>query len=237
MNTFQALVDLQNQDKALLELRRSYNQINSELKRQADALKRLRAECNLARRKQTEAEVHLKRLELERASENQTLMDTRDELAGGGLTASYRDVTRLEERERELENRIANIAERIRPVMEDANEARAKLAELQGQLAEAESAWEESKKSSTDEQTRISEEHNEALKDRQAAAQNVPAHQLTEYTRLFKANGGDAVATVEREVCSGCSERLSTGELNKLRQAVEPTLCHCGRYLITLNFA
>lgn len=237
MNTFQALVDLQNQDKALLELRRSYNDINAALKRQAAALKRLRGDCENAQLKQTAAEVQLKRLELERASENQILMDTRDELAGGGMTASYRDVTRLEERERELENRIANMGERIRPVMETANEARAKLQELQQQLAEAEAAWEESKKSSTEEQARISEVHNEALKDRQAAAQRVPEQKLSEYNRLFKANGGDAVATVEREVCSGCSERLSTGELNKLRQAVEPTLCHCGRYLITLNFA
>ena len=235
MSTFQALVELQERDKALLELRRSYNKVTTELKRKANQLKTLRADCEAARRKQTAAEVQLKRLELERASENQTLASTRDMLFTGNHTKSARDIMRLEEREQELINRIANIDERITPVLEEANNARGKLQDLEARLAEVENEWNEKKESGTQEQSRISEEHNTALKDRRVAAAAIPEKQLSEYTRLFKANGGEAVATVEREVCSGCSERLSTGELNDLKQATDPRLCHCGRYLITIS--
>ena len=234
LNTFQALGELQERDKALLELRRDYNRITAELKQAADRLKSLRSDCEVARQTQTAAEIQLRRLELDRATENQALATTRDELSSGSFTASYRDVTRMEEREAELLNRIDNINDRISPVLETANDARSKLQALQARLSEAETEWEAKKESGTAEQARLSEEHNEALKHRRAAAELIPANQLADYTRLFKANGGAAVATVEREVCSGCSEHLSTGELNVLRQATEPTLCHCGRYLITL---
>lgn len=235
MNTFQALVELQERDKVLLKLRRSYNRINTELKQKANQLKKLRADCESAQRAQTAAEVNLRRLELERASENQNLSTTRDRLFDSTSAPSWRDEQRLQEREQELLNRIASVDERITPVLEEANAARGKLQELQARLADVEAAWAETKESSTKEQARISDEHNAALKDRRQAAELIPADQLANYTRLFKANGGKAVATVEREVCSGCSERLSTGELNMLRLATEPQLCHCGRFLITLD--
>ena len=235
MNTFQALVELQERDKVLLKLRRSYNRINTELKQKANQLKRLRADCEAAQRSQTAAEVNLRRLELERASENQTLSTTRDQLFDGTNAPTWRDEQRLQDREQELLNRIANIDDRIAPVLEEANEARGKLQELRARLAQVEEEWQQKKESCTQEQARISDEHNEALKDRRQAAELLPPDQLANYTRLFKANGGKAVATVEREVCSGCSERLSTGELNMLKQATEPQLCHCGRFLITLD--
>ncbi len=235
MSTFRELLELQIIDQDLLNRRRVYSSITSELKERARQLKQLRDECERAKRAQITAEVALKRLELERASENQTRATAEDDLYSGAQITSARDVIRIEERIQELENRIASIDERIDPIKTQANAARETHEDLSAKLTEMEGEWESQKAEGAEEQTRISEEYNEALKQRNETASTIPGTQLTEYTRLFKINAGKAVATVARDVCSGCSERLSMGELTRLKHSSEPVLCHCGRYLITLD--
>jgi predicted nucleic acid-binding Zn-ribbon protein len=123
----------------------------------------------------------------------------------------------------------------MEPLRAAANEARKVHSDLQSQLDERETDWTQQKQIGTGEQTRISEEYNEALKDRNETAGAIPSDHLGEYTRLFKSNGGMAVTVVERDICVGCSERVSMGELNLLKRAIDPILCHCGKYLITLS--
>ena len=239
MNTFQALVALQEKDKVLHELQDSQKQIKNELERKANQLKSLRAERDSARRAHTEAQLKYRRMALDRSEENQTLVTTRDMYYSGDHTMSSRDSVNLENRITELENRIARMDEDIAPAKEAADDAGAKLDGLEAKLNEVEAEWVEKKESGLKEWQRIVDEHNEKLKERNLAAAEIPPHQLAEYTRLINANRRsnrrEAVATVEREVCSGCSERLSAGKLNSLRQATEPELCDCGRFLITLN--
>jgi predicted nucleic acid-binding Zn-ribbon protein len=141
----------------------------------------------------------------------------------------------MELRAQEYANRIEAIDQRMEPIKAAANEARKVHSELQSQLDEMEVDWTEQKRIGTDEQSRISEEYNEALKHRNRTAGEISAHHLGEYNRLFKNNGGMAVTMVKRDICAGCSERVSMGELNVLKQATEPILCHCGKYLITLS--
>ncbi len=235
MSTFQALLELQEMDQDLLNRRRVYSQITSELKETVRRLRQLRDECEEAKRSQTTAEVALKRLELERASENQKRAAAEDRLYSGAHMTSARDVIQIEEQIQGLENRIALIEDRIDPVRTQANDARETHEELSVKLAEMEADWEIQKAEGAAEQTRISEEYNQALELRNETADDIPDTQLSEYIRLFKINAGKAVATVARDVCSGCSERLSMGELTRLKHSTEPVLCHCGKYLITLD--
>ncbi len=236
MNTFEALLALQDIDRGLLLQRQSYTRISKELQERATQLKDLRERCERARRSQMQAEVTMKRLELERASENQSRAEVEERLYGGALEVSNtNDYIRLETRIQEHLNRIDTIDERMGPLRTAVNEARKNYSDLQMQLAEMEEDWEEQKRIGIDEQSRISTEYNEALKHRNKTAGDIPAKHLGEYTRLFKINGGMAVTLVQRDVCGGCSERISMGELNRLRQATDPILCHCGKYLITLN--
>lgn len=239
LNTFQALVALQEKDKVLHELQDSQKQIQNELERKASQLKLLRADRDVARRAHIEAELKLNRIKLDRAEQNQALVTTRDMYYSGEHTMSSRVSVGLEQNITEIENRIARMDDDIVPAQEIANDARAKLNGLEARLSEVEAEWAEKKESGIREWQRIVDEHGEKLKERMAAAAEIPPHQLAEYTRLINANRRsnrrEAVATVEREVCSGCSERLSAGKLNALRQATEPELCDCGRFLITLN--
>ncbi len=235
MNTFDALLALQELDQGLLRQRQSYSQIAEELQDRAGRLKDLREQCERAKRSQMQAEVAMKRLELERASENQNRAEVEEKLYGGTEVTNPRDYYRMELRVQEHANRIEAIDQRMEPIKTAANEARTVHTDLQAKLDEMEVEWEERKKVGTDEQTRISEEYNEALKHRNRTAGDIPADHLGEYNRLFKNNGGMAVTVVERDICAGCSERVSMGELNVLKQATDPILCHCGKYLITLS--
>ena len=235
MNTFEALLELQELDQGLLRQRQSYSQISLDLRDRANRLKDLRERCERAKRSQMQAEVAMKRLELERASENQNRVEVEEKLYGGTEVTNPRDYYRMELRVQEHANRIESIDQRMEPIRTAANEARTVHSELQAQLDEMEVDWTEQKKIGTDEQSRISEEYNEALKHRNRTAGEIPAHHLGEYNRLFKNNGGMAVTVVERDICAGCSERVSMGELNVLKRATEPILCHCGKYLITLS--
>lgn len=235
MNTFQALVELQKIDIPKRELMITYEEIEKERERKNQELEIARQKCDAAQHEQTAAEVKLRRLELERASENQTLSATRDQLFDSNSAPSWRDEQRLQEREQELINRIAKIDEDITPVLEVANSARADLQASQAKLAQLEEEIAENEESSFREQARIISEVEALLEQREAPKAAIPKERYDEYCKLFAENEGRAVATVEREVCGGCSERLSTGELNKLRLAAEPQLCHCGKFLITLD--
>lgn len=235
MNTLRSLLELQAIDQDLLERRRRHFDISADLKTKGSRLQRARKQCESAKKAQVTAEVALKRLELERASENQTRAGLEDERYRGEHVTSARDVVRMDEQIQELENRIASFDDRITPLRERANEVRQTHEELSVKLSEMEEDWERQKTAGIEEQERISKEYNEVLKTRNQAASKIPEHILSEYNRLLKNNQGQAVATVNRDVCSGCSERISMGELASLRRATEPVLCHCGRYLITLD--
>ena len=235
MNTFEALLALQELDQGLLRQRQSYSQISIDLQEKANRLKSLREKCERAKRSQMQAEVAMKRLELERASENQNRAEVEERLYSGTEVTNPRDYYRMELRVQEHANRIDAIDERMDPIRTAANEARTVNSELQSELDEMETDWSEQKQVGTDEQTRISEQYNKALKSRNETAGEIPVQHLGEYTRLFKSNGGMAVTVVERDICVGCSERVSMGELNVLKRADDPILCHCGKYLITLS--
>ncbi len=206
-----------------------------DLQEKAKRLKDLREKCERAKRSQMQADVAMKRLELERASENQNRAEVEERLYSGTDVTNPRDYYRMELRVQEHANRIDSIGERMEPLRAAANEARKVHSDLQSQLDERETDWTQQKQIGTGEQTRISEEYNEALKDRNETAGAIPSDHLGEYTRLFKSNGGMAVTVVERDICVGCSERVSMGELNLLKRAIDPILCHCGKYLITLS--
>ena len=235
MKTFEALLALQEIDQGLLQQRQSYSQISLDLQEKAKRLKALREKCEQAKRSQMQAEVAMKRLELERASENQSRAEVEELLYSGTEVTNPRDYYRMELRVQEHSNRIDAIDQRMAPIKEAANEARRVHSDLRLQLEQMEVDWVEQKRQGTDEQSRISEEYNEALKHRNETAGEIPSEHLGEYTRLFKSNGGMAVTVVERDICAGCSERVSMGELNVLKQTTDPILCHCGKYLITLS--
>ena len=235
MNTFDALLALQELDQGLLRQRQSYTQISMDLQEKAKRLKDLREKCGRAKRSQMQADVAMKRLELERASENQNRAEVEERLYSGTDVTNPRDYYRMELRVQEHANRIDSIDERMEPLRAAAKEARKVHSDFRSQLDERETDWTQQKQIGTGEQTRISEEYNEALKDRNETAGAIPSDHLGEYTRLFKSNGGMAVTVVERDICVGCSERVSMGELNLLKRAIDPILCHCGKYLITLS--
>lgn len=237
LNTFQALVALQDRDKMLVDLRKSYVQIDEEIRRKRNQVESLRADRDAARRAHTEAELRLRRLELDRAEENQKLVSTRDQYDFGDHAMSSRETDALERSIQDSEENIARMDKDIAPAQEQADMASDRLKSVESRLVEVEAELAEKKVSGKEEQARLAEQHNEKLeeKKRMVAESDIPPDQLAKYKRLFEANDGEAVASVEREVCGGCSERLPTGMLNELKEAEEPILCHCGRYLITLN--
>ena len=113
MTTFEALLALQELDQGLLRQRQSYTQISLDLQEKANRLKELREKCDRAKRSQMQAEVAMKRLELERASENQNRAEVEEKLYSGTEVTNPRDYYRMELRVQEHANRIDSIDERM----------------------------------------------------------------------------------------------------------------------------
>ena len=92
----------------------------------------------------------MKRLELERASENQNRAEVEEKLYSGTEVTNPRDYYRMELRVQEHANRIDAIDERMEPIRAAANEARKVHSDLQSQLDEMEVDWTEQKQVGTE---------------------------------------------------------------------------------------
>lgn len=229
------LLELQEIDKDLRERKLKYAQIEKNLKQKAQSLQQKRKECEKAHKEQIEAELNLRKLELERASQNQARTEASDTLYRGSPSSTSQEIISLENRIGALDNRILQLEEQIDPLRKKSNEAKSKHKDLSADLAEMEKEWEQHKEDGFQQRSQMQQEYNEALKHREKTASAIPEEQLAQYTRLFNANRGRAVAIVSRDICNGCSERLPVSELTRLKHATEPIICHCGRYLITLD--
>lgn len=66
----------------------------------------------------------------------------------------------------------------------------------------------------------------------QAAAAVADQELLARYERIFHSKGGNAVVSIEHEVCMGCHMKNTTANVHRAKLAREVVYCeHCGRML------
>ena len=231
MTIAKSLLSLQETDQALALRRRSYREVEQELKSEG-GLPELRESCEKVRIRELESKVETARLESEFAMLKDKVAELETRLYGGAIT-NVRELTAIETEHSAARRNLAQVEESIAPAEVAAEHARQQFEGLTKELTEKESLWETRNIELRRERHRVGTEFNKMLELRNAEASGIPEDDLARYTRLFRSNRGVAVVRVDRGVCQGCAVRLQVGELTRLRNADGPIPCSCGRALIT----
>ena len=176
-----------------------------------------------------ELEVEKKRLEVEAQSKRDQInrfktqqMQTRKneefQALGNEIAHFEKEIGKIEDRELEVMEAI----EAAKPVLADAERA---VAEARSRVA-TQIADLDAKIATLNETLKTTEVERASLTD------GIDEDLLDQYNRLFVSKGGNAVVSLEHEVCTGCHMKLTTQTLVRVRGGKEITHCEqCGRIL------
>jgi len=174
-------------------------------------------------------EVEKKRLEVEaqgkrdqinrfKTQQMQTRKNEEFQALGNEIAHFEKEISKIEDRELEVMEAI----EAAKPVLAEAERA---VAEARSRVA-AQIADLEAKIATLNETLKTTEVERASLTD------GIDEDLLDQYNRLFVSKGGNAVVSLEHEVCTGCHMKLTTQTLVRVRGGKEITHCEqCGRIL------
>jgi len=148
----------------------------------------------------------------------QTRKNEEFQALGNEIAHFEKEIGKIEDRELEVMEAI----EAAKPVLADAERA---VAEARSRVA-AQIADLEAKITTLNETLKTTETERASLTD------GIDEDLLDQYNRLFVSKGGNAVVSLEHEVCTGCHMKLTTQTLVRVRGGKEITHCEqCGRIL------
>ena len=141
------------------------------------------------------------------------LQDLQNEVAA---LKRYKEV--LEERQLEAMLEEEEITSQHKVIQEELSNAKADFAEQSGTLIK--------------EREKLLADAKRLKNERQAAANNIPEEDLTQYTKLRKTRRGKAVSKVVEKTCSACGSTLNASLLHAARSPTQIMTCDtCGRIL------
>ena len=223
------LLVLQDRDQRIKTLKTELKNAPIERKDLEMRLAATAAGAEKAKASLRELEVEKKRLEVEAQSKRDQInrfktqqMQTRKneefQALGNEITHFEKEIGKIEDRELE----VMELIEAAKPVLADAERA---VAEARNRVA-AQIADLEAKIATLNETLKATEAERASLTD------GIDEDLLDQYNRLFVSKGGNAVVSLEHEVCTGCHMKLTTQTLVRVRGGKEITHCEqCGRIL------
>jgi len=195
-------------------------------------LSTLREQCERARARELETQVEHRRLESEAATLRERLKTLEERLYGGAIT-NVRELTAVESEHSTARRAVAQVEEALAPALAAVTKALGRHEELEERLAEREKAWTAAKSQLEARRDHLAKEIEEFAREREVAAEEIPAHDLSLYESLLVRKGGVAVVRVNRGVCQGCRVRLPLRELSLLEGSDGLVSCSsCGRILL-----
>ena len=231
MTTARALLALQATDQKLAARRTAHDQFAGQLETEG-GLSTLREERERARARELETQVEHRRLESEAATLRERLKALEERLYGGAIT-NVRELTAVESEHSTARRAVAQVEESLAPALAAVTEALGRHEGLAERLAEREKAWAAAKSQLEAGRDLLAKEIEEFARERDAAAEEVPAHDLSLYESLLMRKGGVAVVRVNRGVSQGCRVRLPLRELSLLQSSDGLVTCSsCGRILL-----
>ena len=231
MNVARDLLALQSTDQHLAARRAAHGKFAEQLETQG-GLSALREECERARTRGLETQVEHRRLESEAATLRERLKVLEERLYGGAIT-NVRELTAVESEHSAARRAVAQVEEALAPTRAATTEAQGRHEELTERLAAREKAWAAAESQLEIRRDELAKEIKEFAREREAAAEVIPADDLSLYESLLLRKGGVAVVRVNRGVCQGCQVRLPLRELSRLRGSDGLVSCsNCSRLLL-----
>ncbi len=227
LEIIQQLLVLQDRDRQVIQHRQALARIGPErtaLLSQADGAKTALA---AAKNHANEIESNRKKLELD--------AEAKMELIRKYSTQQFE--TKKNEEYRALSNEIDNCKRTISgledeqlELMEQFEEAQKAIGAAEKEAKAAKDLADEKVKDLGDRETKLKEELESLLSERQGLTENVDSQVLSKYERLLKFKGENSVVGVDRGICAGCHVKLPVQIMITCRAQKEVVNCsNCGR--------
>lgn len=232
MNQTRALYQLQQIDLQLDKRRRRLRDVTAALE-QDTVLRQAQADVAAVQAALRPQETGVTNLNLE----IQTVASQSTELTNrlyGGKVHNPKELQDLEDKIAELKRRRGSLEDALLETMIKIEELQGSLAAAQERLGQIENERSTELTSLTQEQKNLKRDIKALKIEREAAVQNVTADNLELYDTLRSTKQGQAVSTLDGEMCSYCRVGQTTTLVQRVRQGNELVLCYsCGRILVT----
>ena len=224
------LLVVQDHDTNIKALQNELQTLPFERNRLEKAIQDRTAALERARQHAKEIEVERKKLELDASTRReqiaryktqqfQTRKNDEFQALGNEIGRLDKEINQIEDHEIDLMEQAENTGREIQRAESD---FKVEQAQLQQQLAALKQKGELLTK--TLEETKAARQ--------QAAAAVADQELLARYERIFHSKGGNAVVSIEHEVCMGCHMKNTTANVHRAKLAREVVYCeHCGRIL------
>jgi uncharacterized protein len=190
-----------------------------------DRVGELRLGLDSQRREQDRLEAEVSSLEAKIAAEERRLYD--------GSVANPKELGSIQAEVGSLRNRKARIEDEVLEQMERREELEGRLPPLESELADARRAMAALDSETAQELAETTKARTALSSDREALVPEFDEELLELYEDLRAQKRGVGAAALEEGVCSGCHQKLSPLELERVRQAEGIRRCpYCRRILV-----
>jgi hypothetical protein len=232
MNQGRALYQLQQIDLQLDKRRRRLREITAALEQDV-VLRQARADVSTLQDELRPQETRVTDLNLEIQSVASQSTQLTNRLYGGKVN-NPKELQDIEDKIAELKRRRGSLDDSLLETMIKIEELQAALDAAQERLGQVENERSAELTTLTGEQKSLKRDIKALKVEREAAVQNVSADNIELYETLRGSKQGQAVSTLDGEMCSYCRVGQTTTLVQRVRQGNELVLCYsCGRILVT----
>jgi len=226
--TLKSLVELQQQDIRLLELRAALAAFSGRFAALDARVAAARGELEKAQAAQTQARKDRKKFELDVEQGKERLRKFKDQSSQVKTNEAYKAL--LHEIEM-AEQEISRVEDRLLEEMVSAEEYDRQGKSATAALAETEGAVRAERETAERERTTLQQETAEHEAGRAAAVAQIPEDEMDHYTRIAARHGGVAVAQVRDlgndQMCGMCGVRILPHVFEDIRRMEGDELFHC----------
>jgi len=224
--------------ESLRELHRIHRQLTDLRDRKSRGPKQVKAaEANLARCQQhledskqglTKARMAADERQLQLKQREDRIVDLKGKLNAANSNKEYQA---LKEQIAADEQANSVLSDEILEMLEKIDELQVEVGKAEETLAKVESETAKVKARVDEEQEKLKSELERVTGELHAAEANLPSDFKSDYERIAKSRGEEALAEVDGEVCSGCYQTITSQMMNELQMS-RPVFCKsCGALL------
>lgn len=229
LDDIRALLILQDRDRRIATLVKDLGKIPQDEMRAKHKLAGDTAAVQQAKNALTDAELRLKRLELDAATRKTTIQRLKTQQFETRKNDEY---TALGNEVIRYQNELDTLETRELEVMEELDQLRAGLAVAEAALAKTRNFVAEELAAISQRKSRLDQDLAELRQERQALSSSIPSNVLPIYEKLLKSKNGIAVAAVHDGKCGGCHIKLIATTMVDLLAQQRIVHCEsCGRIL------
>ncbi len=224
-----ALLILQDRDRRLLAIAKDLAKLPKDQERARDKLKGDQAHLAQAQHALKEAELRVKKIELDAETRRTTIKRLKNQQfetrKNDEFQALAHEITRYEQDVDAYETRELEAMVEADAFREAVHIAEKQLSTTEAQVKEELARLQQRHQILLDQQREVEV-------DRATCAQAVPSEILPLYQKLMKSKDGLAVVALKDQLCDGCHMKVVAGTMIKVQTAKEITQCeNCGRIL------